>query len=291
MRLHGPDQVTGLAPGQVLRSEPRPDSAEVEPTLFPYVELAAPDLPWLYTPAAPDGTAGCARGSCSSSCASRRASASSTRDGACRCCGSRRRRVAADELPDLADAWAWAHVQSLVGLDGIAEAVAAAAGEVVARLLCPRRLLARRAWLACVVPAFDGGVARRPGRARACRCRLAVGVGPRCRTRPRATAGLPPLALHDGREGDFETLVPSADRPTTAASSSACSAMDVSDPGLIDPFRKRVLLDFEGALRTPDVVPREWDAKHKAAFQPAVATAFTLDPARRRAAAGSRCTL
>ena len=49
--LHGPDHVVGLAPGQVLRSEPRADSTEVETTMFPYVELAAPDLPWLYTPA------------------------------------------------------------------------------------------------------------------------------------------------------------------------------------------------------------------------------------------------
>ena len=65
--------------------------------------------------------------------------------------------LVADELPDLADSWAWVHVQSLVGLDGAAAAVAGATGEVIARLVCPRRLLPDSSWLACLVP----GVRRR----------------------------------------------------------------------------------------------------------------------------------
>ena len=110
VRLHGPDQVTGLAPGQVLRSEPRPDSVEVEPTLFPYVELAAPDLPWLYTPAAPDGDGklrpwlvlvvvreqdGVVLDTLAGSLPVLRIDPA----------------LAAGELPNLDDSWAWVHVQ------------------------------------------------------------------------------------------------------------------------------------------------------------------------------------
>ena len=51
VRLRGPEAVTGLSAAQMLRSEPRPDSTDVEPNYFPLVELAAPDLPWMFTPA------------------------------------------------------------------------------------------------------------------------------------------------------------------------------------------------------------------------------------------------
>ena len=52
--LRGAGEATALGPGQVLRSEPRPDSVDVEPNYFPLVELKAADLPWLLTPAAPN---------------------------------------------------------------------------------------------------------------------------------------------------------------------------------------------------------------------------------------------
>ena len=69
-------------------------------------------------------------------------------------------------LPDLAQSWAWAHVQVSGLAEGANAETAAAVAEreperVTARLLCPRRLLPRTAYTAFVVPAFERG--RRAG--------------------------------------------------------------------------------------------------------------------------------
>ena len=221
VRLHGPDRVTGLAPGQVLRSEPSPDSVEVETTLFPYVELAAPDLPWLYTPAAP-GEQGLRPWLVLVVVREQEGVSLDTPSGSLPLLRIEAPAVTADELPDLAEAWAWAHVQSLVGLDGVAAAVAAGTGEVVARLLCPRRLLPDSAWIACVVPAFDGGV--RPAAASLC---LQVPTGsPRGISLPDATPGHCRSTTSGASvPGTRATSKPCAvdSRPTTAAWRSACS--------------------------------------------------------------------
>jgi hypothetical protein len=51
MELLGPGDVTGLAPGQVIRTEPPDGATGVDPTVFPAVEFAEVTLPWLFTPA------------------------------------------------------------------------------------------------------------------------------------------------------------------------------------------------------------------------------------------------
>ena len=265
VRLHGPDRVTGLAPGQVLRSEPRPDSVEVETTLFPYVEVAAPDLPWLYTPAAP-GPKGLRPWLVLVVVREQAGVSLDTPAGSLPLLRIDAPAVVADELPDLADSWAWAHVQSLVGLDGAAAAVAGATGEVIARLLCPRRLLPDSTWLACLVPAFDGGVLAGRGDP--------VPAGTQWQPAWDHAAGRAPGPLpayhhwrfSTGRGGDFETLC----RRLTADDSGVAfglQPMDVADPGLVTPFARRVLRDYEGALRTRGVVPRPWAREPKAVFQ------------------------
>ena len=62
--------------------------------------------------------------------------------------------VAAEELPDLADSWAWAHVQSMVPAEEIPASLAEGNGAVVARLLAPRRLAEGRRYRVALVPAF-----------------------------------------------------------------------------------------------------------------------------------------
>jgi hypothetical protein len=48
--FHGAPDVTGLLPGAITHVSPAPGSTNAEETMCPYVELAAPDLPWRYTP-------------------------------------------------------------------------------------------------------------------------------------------------------------------------------------------------------------------------------------------------
>ena len=70
---------------------------------------------------------------------------------------------AAAELGDLTGSWAWAHTQLLVaegsGPGGTAT-MQSDPDRHVSRLLCPRRLRPGARWFACLVPAFDAGVAR-----------------------------------------------------------------------------------------------------------------------------------
>ena len=117
--------------------------------------------------------------------------------------------VPAGELPDLAESWAWAHVQSLVAARRRrGGGRRARAGEVVARLVCPRRLLPDSAWLACVVPAFDGGVARGLGGPVAAGRDAGAGLDVAALRRPDRAARVPPLALHHRRGGRLRGPLP-----------------------------------------------------------------------------------
>src|SRR5690606_21604105 len=65
------------------------------------------------------------------------------------------------QLPSRAESWAWAHVQATVtaGLPADpAEALESMPEAFIARLTAPRLLQPRTDYLACVVPAFRGGV-------------------------------------------------------------------------------------------------------------------------------------
>src|SRR5206468_262898 len=69
------------------------------------------------------------------------------------------------ELPDLAESALWAHSQAVSSVDaGNASAAQLLSSEMrkspernISRLVCPRRLTPRTDYLACVVPATDGG--------------------------------------------------------------------------------------------------------------------------------------
>ena len=52
MRPYGPGDVTGIDPRQIVRCEPPDGTTTFEPNHFAALELDAPELPWLFTPAA-----------------------------------------------------------------------------------------------------------------------------------------------------------------------------------------------------------------------------------------------
>lgn len=54
-QVMGPGDVARLAPGAILRRFPAPGSRDAETDKLAFVELAAIDLPWRYTPQPPDG--------------------------------------------------------------------------------------------------------------------------------------------------------------------------------------------------------------------------------------------
>src|SRR5205823_13040407 len=131
----------------------------------PYVGVASPDLPWRFTPVGatsadlPDPAGGPAR-------TQRRvqpwlalvvvpadlATLAPAAPG-----GVATLRCPAGELPDPAEAWAWAHVQITHQATEPLADVAAVPGRATARLLCPRRLTGGQRYLACLVPTFAAG--------------------------------------------------------------------------------------------------------------------------------------
>lgn len=184
MQMLGPGDVLGLAPGQVIRTEPADGATGVESTLFPAVEFADLTLPWLFTPA-PENAGW--PGDAAPPAGSHRLlpwiclvvvpdQDGITLDTAAKTLTIGPPADARQELPDLAEAWAWAHDQYAGDLDADAMGVAPPAGGEVnadpalaaawltdhpaaglSRLLCPRQLAPGTRYLACVVPTFMAG--------------------------------------------------------------------------------------------------------------------------------------
>src|SRR5438045_3367536 len=52
--LRGPGDVIGLDSTEIVRRVPSPDAFNVEETFFAHIEFNRPELPWLFSPYAPD---------------------------------------------------------------------------------------------------------------------------------------------------------------------------------------------------------------------------------------------
>ena len=161
VQLLGPGDVTSVAPQQVIRTDPSPNSTAFESNYLALVEFDEPALPWLFTPAAASGGrlrpwlclvvvreqsgVGLAPPS--------RGSLPVLRIGS-------PARVE-DELPDLTDSWAWAHAQlaaeGVPSGSALAAALAGDPGRSLSRLVSGRLLAEQTSYLACVVPTFEAG--------------------------------------------------------------------------------------------------------------------------------------
>lgn len=166
VQLRGPGHVVALDPGVVVREEPPRQAQKITPTTFPHVELREPDLPWRHTPLGdkngrvpPWIVLICVRVKDGVRVEWDRISKRSVLhiDAA----------LVPHELPDLAESWAWAHVQ-VSGLgpdnkDPIAH-LEKFPDDVIARLVCPRHLRPFTRYLCAIVPAFRAGVEAALGR-------------------------------------------------------------------------------------------------------------------------------
>jgi hypothetical protein len=156
MVLHGPGDVIGIDPAQIIRRYPSPGAFDADPNYFAHIEFDRPDFPWLFTPLPTSGdrleswlalivieTAEAPRSGLSPSLPSFV-------------------DVAKRELQPLQERWAWAHAQ-VAGRPGVGASVSDRltddyAPTNLSRLICPRRLEDQRTYLACVVPAYECGV-------------------------------------------------------------------------------------------------------------------------------------
>jgi hypothetical protein len=156
--LLGPGDVVTIDSAQVLRTLPVANTNRAEPEFFPAIEFDQPDLAWAYSPATAAGTR-LMPWIC--------LIVVEDQPGVTLQPGGRGQSpwilgldaaTAARELPDLSQAWAWAHVQVLCDTASqIENTLDTRPDRTLCRLLAPRRLLPQRPYVAAVVPVFLAG--------------------------------------------------------------------------------------------------------------------------------------
>jgi hypothetical protein len=156
--LRGPADVIGIDANQVVRTDPRPGTADFEPNCFPSVEFDRPDFPWLFTPTQPGTDNRLRPWLCLITVRKQDGvTLSSTPNAPLPILTIDSPAVPANELPDLTDSWAWAHAQVAADKSAIDSAFAGGPELTLSRLISPRFLEHDTDYIACVVPTFDVG--------------------------------------------------------------------------------------------------------------------------------------
>lgn len=252
-RLAGPGDVAALSPAVIARVSPPPQATDALPDRMAAVELTEADLPWRYSPEPPQGSkmmpwltlVVVPTGAPGITLAQGPTDALPTLT----VVGD----AVAEELPDLSEAWAWAHTQAVTDGGGLSLPgdLDAHPERFLSRLLSPRRLEPGTWYTAALVPTFEAG--RRAG----------LGLSPMVYGDPGTTlAWLPghtevllPVYLswgfRTGVAGDFEALVRRL-RPQALPEAVGRLRLDASAPGLasLDGLAPEPL-PLEGVLRQP----------------------------------------
>jgi len=290
IRLRGPADVTGIDARQIVRMEPAADSRNFEPNYLACVEFDRPDFPWLFTPARANATGQLRPWLClvvlreQSGVSIAPASTTSLP-----VLSITSPATPLDELPDLAECWAWAHAQVAAADTGVASVDAALRGATelsLSRLVCPRRLDPDTAYIACVVPTFELGCKAGLGAAiadgevtaaDALKPSWSITHAPPAPPAGPADVQLPVYhqwRFRTGSVGDFESLA-RALHPLPPPAGLGLRRIDVSHPGfaLPSPIPAGATIDLEGALtpmEAPDALPA-WPAGIEASFKNALA--------------------
>jgi len=167
VRLHGPGDVLGIDPRLVVRTDPKPEARNFEPNYLALIDFDPPDFPWMLTPAMANGDERLRPWLVLVVLEAAKARLHLL-PGAPLTSVLIRRGDVADELPDLAESWSWAHAQVVSAAkdaNGVQSDLQGDPVRSIARLVCPRRLKPSTDYLACVVPAFEPGRLRGLGRA------------------------------------------------------------------------------------------------------------------------------
>ena len=152
--VYGPGDVAALDRSQVIRRYPEPDSIDANPNDLVLVEFDRPELPWLFTPAAPDSgqlTPWLALVAVVDQDGDRLVESAAG--------ANPRLLLQPSEQPRFEHAWAWAHAQVLgTHTDDLPIQLSRANPDRnLSRLLCPLHLQADTPYLAAVVPLFEAG--------------------------------------------------------------------------------------------------------------------------------------
>ena len=170
LTLYGPADVIGIDQRLVVRTDPRPNTTNFEPNYLAIVDFDPPDFPWLLTPAHANATGHLRPWLVLVVVERARVAPPALRAGRPLPSISLTAAQVTTELPDLSESWLWAHSQALstvvatsdpksqeLAAEGLSAEMQHSPERNISRLVCPRRLTERTDYVACVVPATDGG--------------------------------------------------------------------------------------------------------------------------------------
>jgi hypothetical protein len=260
--LYGPGDVTGIDRRQVLSVDPPDLTPDFEPNYFPTIEFDLPYFPWLFTPATANAKGQLRPWICLVAVEESKVKLEWTPNKPLPVLTVPN---AAQELPDLADSFAWAHAQVSGPLSDVGDVLANRPERNLSRLLCPRRLKSDTTYYACVVPTFEAG--RKAGLGEDITQADLNNLQPawHVKSPPGVSTNHPiPVYYHwkftTGAAGDFESLV-SLLKPRLMPPEVGTRRMDIGDAGGGLPQAtagaKRIV-GFEGALQPPDFTPATW---------------------------------
>jgi hypothetical protein len=295
VRMRGPGDVIGIDPRQVVRTEPAANSGDFEALDLAAIEFDNPDLPWMFTPAAANAQGRLRPWIC--------LVVVRQQDGVrLRPAGSEPLPVLEiavpakpdEELPDLAESWAWAHAQVSWPHDaplddpGVRNLLATRPELSVSRLLCPRRLAAHTDYIACVVPTFEVGRLAGLNLPLPARADLTPAWRSGAQALPRVD--LPVYyhwAFRTGEREDFESIV---DRLATRDLSGGIGQrpMDISRPGFSFATTPGTsgLTALEGALQPVGMAREALATAVGPAWQPALQQILNAGTATTQAGGG-----
>jgi hypothetical protein len=272
IRLLGPGDITSMDASAVIRTDPRDGADAFEPNYLAMVELAQPDLPWWFTPAAPDG-AKLRPWICLLVVAEADGVALAVRRDGPSVLALTDPFDPRAQLPDLTHADAWAHAQVTGDSgDALKAALDGDASARLGRLVSPRKLEPDTNYIACIVPTYRAGVKAGLG--------LAVDendLAPAWDANTAAPLSLPvyySFRFRTGDGGDFASLARRITPPATQLDAGK-RPVDVSTPGFGAAPAPGISLDFEGALRTVGVGPSDWPAGAQAPYETQLRNALT----------------
>ncbi len=276
VQLYGPGDITGLDAREIIRTDPHAHMTDFEPNYFPAIEFDRPDFPWLFTPAPADGARRLRPWICLIVIPKDRTTIKINPQRplpAITC--------AVEDLPDLDQSWAWAHVQIVAAQSTTPDPSPRATLQKIlndhpertlSRLLAPRRLDPNTAYYACLVPTYEVG--RQAGLGEPVKPEDEQAV--KLAWAKNGTSGPITLPVYfqwefrTGLAGDFESLarrLHAQQLPSTVG----LRPVDISTPGWgmprLPPGAPGSLLDLGGALQTPETQPRPWPDGPRKTFQ------------------------
>ena len=281
LRLIGPGQITGLDGRAVVRTDPRDGAAAFEPNYLAMVELAEPDLPWMFTPL-PQSNGRLQPWICLVVVPDTPGIVLQAVPGGNSILHINAPLDPKTELPDLSTIDSWAHAQvtgaNLSGT-GLTNALDGDPAATVSRLVSGRKLDANQSYIACIVPTFRAGLNAGLG--------LPVDdhdLAPAWDASVTAPFSLPAyyaFRFHTGTGGDFASLARKIKPPKTGLTAGV-RTMDVSQPGFGAAGVAGTTLGLEGALKTVDGQSTPWpdgaQAAYESQFRAALAPPAAGDP-------------